>query len=153
MTARNVASGFKCLVRSALAWTIASALIALIGLCFIAWDHFSPKKKELRYAVATTPLIANVEGKPSALHIYYKSEEVSDVQSVQVFVRNTGDIPIRASDFDEPLTVAIAPGHLLDAHITSSFPANLPAAAKPSVSAASVSVAPLLLNPGDQFIG
>lgn len=113
------------------------------------------KKKELSYEIVSTTELVN-KSDPSIdekLTLYYDGSEIISAKSIVIRIANTGNIPITTSDFEGSDIVIHFNGNLVwVSSIVHKFPEdlNLKLTISPK-DAFYISIAPLLLNPGDEF--
>lgn len=132
-------------------WKWVAGFMAFAAASVAVWGAWHPKQKELSYAVSTVPLVNSISGTPNDLTISYAGQLVADVELIQVIFRNTGDIAIRRSDFDQPIRVSVSAARFLGATVSATSPANLPLSIGTPANEGAVRIEPLLLNPGDRF--
>jgi hypothetical protein len=124
-------------------------LAATVAVPFLSLRRERPRRG-LAYEVRSYPLALVRRQAQDRIQVSYEGHELHHPGLVAVRLRNRGNTPILASDFEEPLTVVLPPGaHLLDATIEDGSPADL--TPRLDTDATSVKVKPLLLNPRDEF--
>lgn len=86
----------------------------------------------------------------SVLKLTYNGDPVTRVTTATIEVSNSGTQPIQVADFERPLLIRFeAPSAVLAVTLTEREPGNL--APTLSLSSSTITVVPLLLNPGDRF--
>jgi hypothetical protein len=134
---------------SDLFWTIVAAIAAVVAIIVSVVLYIRSRQvKALAYQASDTALIR--EEAHDLVEILYEGRPVSDVHLVTVGIANVGNVPIRREDFEGDLVIEL-PGAptLLDAKLTGAIPRDLTPAV--SIAIDRVTIAPLLLNPGDIF--
>jgi hypothetical protein len=131
---------------------VASAILAALAVLVPIVIFLAGRPvKELSFAVvAQSTLVDVTESKLSDFELRFRGEKIRRLDSVTVRLRNSGNLPIEARDFERPIAINLANNALvLSASVSDSTPANV----SPALSTADhkVSIAPLLLNPGDDF--
>lgn len=133
-------------------WSAVSASAAVAGvlvplLLFI----LSRDSKELSVeTVSRSILVDFTDRRLSALKLTYKDVPVSRLTVVTIEVRNSGTRPIERTDFERPIVLRFQePSDILAVTVDEKIHQNL----EPTISSDvnSISIAPLLLNPGDRF--
>jgi hypothetical protein len=100
--------------------------------------------------ISDVPVVSVNDQYSDGLIIQYRGSPLSSLSVLDLRIRNNGTLPIRASDFEEPLALTFR-GHLLASpQINSAQPEML----RPEIALdpPTVKLKPLLLNPGDWFI-
>lgn len=83
-------------------------------------------KKGLAYRVRLSRLVTVSENIRSDLLILYRGETVDDVRQAEFRFENDRDQPIRAADFERPITVTFAtPTSVLSAQVVAVAPQSL----------------------------
>lgn len=117
------------------------------------WSAYFSDKKQLSYEVLLKRELTNLGSSESnwpGIKISYEGQDVSTGSFVTLAITNTGKLPIKREDFDSPITILISePDLIMSSKTTFSSPNNLDVALTKVKDG--ISVAPLLLNPDDQF--
>jgi hypothetical protein len=126
-----------------------------IGVVGIAVSVYLWRRGRVRPALSyrlTSPPVVNVHREvEDRISVFYDKERVADARLLDLRVTNTGNVDISATDFEEPLSVALG---------TSARVLNRPRVGKTvppelrphvSVNGQDLVIAPLLLNAGDSF--
>ncbi len=138
------------------------ATSAGIAVTLVLWT-MGLRNKEISYEiVSNTPLISLKEEVKDHIQIVFRNEPVHDVHLILVKVTNTGHIPIKASDFDEKLSINMdSEARILVAEIVETMPRNLEKRTKEdtetkslisSISNNQVVLNPVLLNYKDYIL-
>lgn len=109
------------------------------------------KNKELSYEIIGFSEIANVNFASDKLELTYDGKKINKLGLLSVRISNSGGVPIRHEDFERPILLKLGERpEILKSRMGQSLPTNL----KPQLTTVgtAVEVAPLLLNPGDNFI-
>lgn len=138
-------------------WGSIGAMIAVIGLVgSTIWAVIYRPRKTLSYEIiSSSTLVATIPAHHNVLKVLFNDSEVEEPAITIFRVRNSGNVPILANDFERPMAYGF-PGakRLLSAEIQSSQPASLqPYLELPDIviEFPAVTVNKLLLNPGDSF--
>lgn len=127
-------------------WVAAGVVIALLTLLATVWLlRMQSRRRGLAYEESKTSLVSVGEEVGERITVLYDDEPVRGVQVVTVRIFNSGDEPLRESDFDGPIRLDFgAPARILQAEVERTVPGNL----EPElyVADSAVSVQPLLLN-------
>lgn len=124
----------------------AIALVA-IGVSVYLWLR-GRQVKRLSYRLSSPPVVNIRSEAEDAITVLYEGQPVGDVRLLDLRVENTGNTEIREGDFQRPLSVALGEGAtVLRFEVGGTAPSDL----DPDVSIveADLTIAPLLLNPGD----
>lgn len=134
------------------AWQFIGTLLALIAIGISLWIVFAQrsKKRLLVETVAHVPLVAfDSKGIPG-LRIMFNDSPVENASVLLVRMQNIGNVPVLASDFEQPISLEFEEGaRVLNADIGQTKPKHLPI--KVAFADRSVLVERHLLNPGDAF--
>lgn len=122
-------------------------LLATVAVPFVSLRRERPRKG-LAYSLRIVPLAFVRADVHERIQLSFDGRPVPLAVLVTLRVRNSGNTPILPNDFQGPLTVALADS-LLDLRIDCTDPVELSPVTK--VDAGTVTVEPLLLNPGDSF--
>lgn len=134
-------------------WQFVGAVLALLTIGVSIWAYVlqKPRKRLLIERVARVPLITAGADHIPGLQILIDGHQIERATVVVVRVRNLGNSPLAASDFDSNLTLDFEIGSVvLDAQISGSTPEHLPITAERSANLVTFSKS--LLNPGDTFL-
>ncbi|MGO4521133.1 hypothetical protein AB4076_11010 [Dyella sp. 2RAF44] len=128
-------------------------LIALPGWFFArrGAKHTEPKA-ELSFGVIGQRVVAgSAESVAGKVKIIFDGQEVGRLSRVFIAWMNTGDLPVKATDFEGEMMVTLSGvKRLFSAQLSHSFPSSL----APSVSLRGndVTISPVLLNSGDYVV-
>lgn len=133
-------------------WQFIGVVLALatIALTVVVY-RLQRKKKELAFGVLTrSQLLAVSEETQGRIRVTFDGNPVSNISLILAAVRNTGNVPIRPEDFEQPLRIDFGEA----ASVLSSVITNQPPGrgAQIEQSPHHVVLPPVLLNPGDTVI-
>lgn len=133
-------------------WQFFGAFFTILGIFATIWIYRKQKqRKELTYKLISSSPILGVRGKITGeLRIIHNNRAVNQLQYIKLRVTNSGNVAIRATDFETPLVLSVKKGEILSADLADSTPNNIGVHIQ-SISASEVVIPPLLLNAGDQF--
>lgn len=136
-------------------YSILATLILPIALFVISpyWGSYFSDKKELSYEVLAQRELTNLGSATTAwpgIKILYQDQDVSTGSFLTLAITNTGKLPIKREDFDNPIVVHVPDSNSLLSYKTIySHPSNLDITL--SKVKEGFKIAPMLLNPGDSF--
>ena len=110
-------------------WQFVGAMLALLAIAVTIWAYFAqrPRKRLLVERVARVPLITVGADRIPGLQITIDGHQIERATVVVVLVRNLGNAPLAAKDFESSLTLDFEVGSVvLDAQISGSTPEHLP---------------------------
>jgi hypothetical protein len=127
-------------------------LIGLIGPIIALILYLANRRDtELSFGLISEAQLLDLSDSPvEGVQVLYRGESVGELTAATYHIENSGDLPIPARDFENPLIVKFtADARLLSLNVSAAEPENL----RPSVTKieGGFSVEPLLLNPGDSF--
>jgi hypothetical protein len=126
--------------------------LATVSLALIAIRQ-ARRRKELTYEIlSTTPLATLHEDMEGRIQIVFDGQPIRDVQLVLLKIKNSGNLPILSSDYEDPLRLRVnKSAKILSVGVVDTFPQSLNEKAKDSVEFNSerVKVKPILLNGSD----
>jgi hypothetical protein len=133
-------------------WTVLATVFAAVTIGVSIWlARRNRTRKDMSYEVNVTELVSVHSAASDAkgrIKIYFDDEEIEQVHLVEARIENTGNVPIKADDFDQPLMVELGENaRPLTVDVADVTPADLRATASSYKTGAVL--APLLLNPGD----
>jgi hypothetical protein len=131
-------------------WSVISAVAAVAALLVPFFLYIiGHQSKDLSVATVSRAVLVNLsEG--GSVTLTYNGTSVSHLTATTIEVRNDGTRPIERSDFERPLLIRFPKSSsILAATLGEKEPVDL----QPTVSleAGAITIAPLLLNPGDRF--
>lgn len=141
-------------VSSTLIISIISVLVAVVGIAigaFFARKQLS--RKRLSYSQQVTQLVNVHSEAKDRIKIFFGERQIQQAHLIEIGLKNTGNRPIKESDFERPLTVDLGGGFAMTAEIAEVNPPEL----KPEVvltgtaDRTGIQLRPLLLNPGDSL--
>jgi hypothetical protein len=132
------------------AWTVAATVLAAVAIGVSVYlSRRGRSRKELTYAKQVTQLVSIHDEGLGRISIHYEDEPVERAYLIELSLRNSGNVPIVEDDFDRPFTVTFGRATPMTLDIGETKPPEL----NPSLEMDenSVSIQPLLLNPGDEL--
>jgi hypothetical protein len=150
-------------------WSVGATILTALAIGVSIYFFIKQRqRKRLTYGVTITELVSVHGDAKDKIEIFYEREIVERVHLVEVTLKNTGNVAIPASDYEVPFSVGLGEGaEVLTAEVVRTEPAGLTAelefvkeprerdrnADEQSVEnvASTVTLKPLLLNPGDQL--
>lgn len=145
------------LVIAADSWAIVGTVAGVAGVCvalIVFWLQARRARKALGYEITHRPLVQVGHEARGKVEIRYDGVEVSDVNLLQVALRNVGRVPILREDFDRPVVVHLI-GHGRGSRVTL-LQSTLTVTSDPTsmnpdvdIQGNTISFQPVLLNPGD----
>ena len=127
-----------------------------IFLSFVAptliWLYIQKETRELRVSIkASIPVVSLNDQYSDGVEFFYKKEKVTSLDVVEIEVSNTGNTPIRSSDFEKPLELKYNGRVIGDAKIVNQNPSELEVIST-ITDDGTVLIEPLLLNSEDSFV-
>lgn len=140
-------------------WFDGKVVLALFSLAIAAGAFFwnwRRTRKKLSYADWSSPLIRHVKGQDLSgrLVLLLDGAEIRNVSQVTIRIINTGWIPIERKDFDSSIRIVFENlGEAVSKAFVNSNPSDLAIDFLEGTGETpkSISVVPMLLNPGDEF--
>jgi len=134
------------------AWQFVGAVVALFALGVSLWVYWAQRyrKRLLIDTVARVPLVTRGAKEIDGLEIFLNGRPIADAIVWVIRIQNIGNLPIVASDFEEPVSLSF----LDDAIVLSAKTGRYtPKDLRPRVGFAgnTVTLEGQLLNPGDSF--
>jgi hypothetical protein len=131
---------------------ITRSVLAVLAICvsFIIYQ-LNRKRKALSYRIVTKTTLFGVDKEIGGrVQVLLDGEPADKIGLVLIDIENSGNEPIKPEEFVRPLVFTFAPDtRVISADVTAMKPENLGAAV--SFEASSVTVAPLLMNSGDEM--
>jgi hypothetical protein len=128
---------------------LATVFVGVLGsLVTVFLYRKQQQRKSLTYAIKVTQLVSVHSEAQDHITIFYEGEQIERVHLVEVPLENSGNVPIIERDFERPLVVELGEGAEV---LTVEAPEVEPSEIEPvtTIDGTSVTVSPLLLNPGD----
>jgi hypothetical protein len=127
---------------------IVIAALALAALVVAILQH---RRKTLSYEIISrTPLLSVEEEVKGTLQILFDGKPVQDVYLVVARIINTGNVPIVATDYEDPVNLSFGENsQILTTDSSETNPDSLRAST--SIEKTNVVLAPILLNMGDSI--
>ena len=135
-------------------WQVLSVVLSAIAvLVSIAVAYVQSRRKRLVYFARSVPLVSVAEQVATDVTIAFRGQAVSNVRLIEFGFRNSGNVPIEAADFAEPVVLQMEPqSRVMSTDIVASVPPDLQIDFEVSPQDESeIKIEPLLLNPGDSF--
>jgi hypothetical protein len=136
-------------------WQFVGALFGLAALIVsLVIYHRQKQQKAFSYEIiANTPLLSVSEEIRSRVQISLDGKVVEDVRYLLVRCKNTGNIPILASDFVEAISIALQQqAAIISAEIIETIPKNLRSELEVSQEGNVVTLQPVLFNASDTVV-
>jgi hypothetical protein len=133
-------------------WVVVSALAAIAALIIpIVLFAVGRQSKALAVETISRATVADLTDPAlSLLRLTYNAHPVNQVTMVTIEVANRGTRPVEPRDFECPIVIHFeVPDSLLAVTLGEKDPRNL--APQIMSDASSITIAPMLLNPGDRF--
>lgn len=130
-------------------WQFIGAVLAIVAI-YVAMKQ--RQKKALGFQVLSkTALLTRSEELTRSVSITFESREVSDIGLWLVKVKNHGNVPIAANDFEVPLALTFGrEATILTTAVVDQHPTNLGATVQKQQNASVLGK--MLLNPGDYVV-
>ena len=125
---------------------IVIALFALLIPTYLSIRGNIRKELEVRY-LAQLSIVNPQATDEGDLEVRYKGDRILNLSKISGKIINSGNVPITASDIEEPIQFSISKGKILGARIIRTIPTGIRATA--SIDSSICLVRPGLLNPGD----
>jgi hypothetical protein len=135
------------------AWQFFGVLLAFIAIIVaIAIYYRQKQRKELAFGLLSARNLVTVSDQVAGrVQITFDGVPVKNIQLVVIGLKNSGDKPLLAADFERPVTVGFGSrAKVLSAGIAKQSPANL--GAEVIFRESQIQVSPLLLNSDDYLI-
>jgi hypothetical protein len=135
-------------------WQFVGALLALltiiIGAIYFLLDR---PVKDLQIEVLSNSPLISVEGDITKdIKILYKDQAVQTLSVVLLRIENTGNVPIRETDYSRPVLVSMSPdAEVGEFSIVETRPKDIDLSLK-KITPHQVELSKSLLNPGDQVL-
>lgn len=107
-------------VGSGIGFAVIAGVILLIVEYRTGWFAVRAKKELSYEIVSSTPLATLSEDAGDELKILYNNEEVRDVTSLVVRIKNTGKVPILSADYEQPIEI-ILDGLILRSRVVETY--------------------------------
>jgi hypothetical protein len=126
--------------------TIALAVVPPL----LIWFFFQRESFGLTAKIlADVPVVSVRQEYGREIEVRYRGSVVEGLRVIEIEIANTGTRPLERSAFDSPLSIGFGPAKVTDPLLIKSSPSSLKPVLR--VGNGAVTVAPLLLNPGDTF--
>jgi len=129
-----------------------SIFLMLMGIIVpVALYFFTLPGKTLSYQVISKSALIGSHDSIENIEIKIKGEVVDSAVIYLLKIKNSGTEPIKPKDFERPIVIKFAEkARIFNAQVKNKLPENISTSLK--VSGNKLSIAPLLLNPNDEFI-
>jgi hypothetical protein len=134
-------------------WQFVGALIALLSFAAAVLIYFMQKqRKELAFGHLSARTVLTVSDEISGrVSVTFDQRPVTNIRLVVVGLKNSGDRPILAADFERPLSVHFgAQARLLSVSVIKQSPTNLHAGVE--IDGNKLTLTPMLFNSGDHIV-
>lgn len=132
--------------------SITSIVVAIV-VPFLLYFFWQRKRKKLVYEIISiSPVVSYEIG--NKLELRFNGKTITEAYSVVIKFTNTGNQPIRDTDFKSPIKINSFGENILNAEVTGSNIPGLKQEAEWTISAgeqSQVTLKPLLLNPKDSI--
>ncbi len=140
------------MLKENLKWLI--ALVASIAAIIIPilYNTFTREQRSFSYEIISfDKLITLPQDHLSGLTLQYKGMPVEEPYLTIVKMQNTGNVPIKKTEFDKPISIKYKENvKVLEASITGKEPETIETSL--SIDTNQITLSPTLLNPGDSLI-
>jgi len=133
-------------------WQFIGAFLGLIAIAISVRIYYLQRgRKEITYEVLSNSPIVNVKNEiKSEIKIFYKNRPVEGINLIIIRFYNSGTLSISTHDFEEPIKLFLGDSaELINSEIIETKPEQLNP--KLNNEKDNITIAPLLLNPGDSF--
>lgn len=132
---------------------LVSLIVAVVGICVpIAWDYWKNTTDLTVRQTGKLPLLIEDRGLKK-LHIFYGTNEVTQITRFNFSLENTGRTPIRDRDIVIPIQICISDGNsFIDASIDKVEPTSVAATACLTNNNQNLLVQFPLANPADKIL-
>lgn len=132
------------------AWTALATLLAAVSIGVPIWLYRrSRSRKALSFGRKVTQLVDIHDEARGKISIRYEDRPVEQVYLVEIHLKNSGNVPILQTDFDQPLTLDLGEATPMTVDLGETVPEGL--APELEIEGNRVKLRPLLLNPGDEL--
>jgi len=132
------------------AGVIITVFLGLAAIAVPIWVYLKQRsRKDFSKEVQVTQLVNIHSEAKDRITIHYEGEQIKQVHLVEIDLENSGNVPIRAEDFERPLTIELGLGIPITVDVTSTTPNELEP--RLEVTPRGVELQPLLLNAGDSL--
>ncbi len=135
------------------AWQFVGAVFALVAIAVtVLLYYYQRERRELAFGVLyETQLLSVSTALANRAQISFDGHVVPNIRLVVLALKNSGNRPILASDFQSPFAMRFGEAERpLSVEVSKQFPADLDASVQ--LQDEQVLVQPLLLNPGDYLV-
>lgn len=125
----------------------------ILSIIAIIISIIQNKKKQLSYDIPYLyPLVKINKNVKNDFEVKYKGETIEQVCITELIIENTGNIPIRKEDFNEPIKIEIKNcSHIFNVELVETVPDNLVVIIDINNDTNLIYINPMLLNKNDSF--
>jgi len=133
-------------------WQFVGVVLALLSLACAFWIYWLQRQvKELAFGIISSRrLLAIDDDLSSRVTVQLDGKAVKSLHLLVFGLKNSGHRAITSADFQKPFEILFNAGQVISTEVASQLPPNLYPVLVPGID--SVSLQPLLLNPGDQVV-
>ena len=134
-------------------WQFVGVVFALVTIAVtLLMYYYQRERRELAFGVLyETQLLSVSTTLANRAQISFDGQVVPNIRLVVLALKNSGNRPVLASDFQSPFAVRFGDAaRPLSVEVSKQFPADLGATVQ--LQGEQLLVQPLLLNPGDYFV-
>ena len=131
-------------------WQVIAVILAVIAIAIpVILYWIQRQKRALSWqVVSNTPLLSIDKEIKENLEVLYNGKHVQDVQLIIAKIINTGNVPIKSTDYERPINFNFGENaRILTAEVTETSPDSLKASA--NVEGKKVILPPILMNNRD----
>ena len=131
-------------------WQFIGACVAFVTVVVsIALYELQQRRKDLTYTtISITPVLRIAEEVKGKLAIRFGDKSVQDLHRIVVKIKNSGNVPIRHTDYDSPVRFNFGvKAQILAIEVANANPASLQRSARAIIDGTDVVLTPVLLNP------
>jgi hypothetical protein len=133
-------------------WQFVGVVLALLSLASAFWIYWLQRQvKELAFGIISSRrLLAIDDDLSSRVTVQLDGKAVKSLHLLVFGLKNSGPRALASADFQKPFEIRFNAGQVISTEVASQLPPNLNPVLVPGID--SVSLQPLLLNPGDQVV-
>ncbi len=135
-------------------WQFIGTIIGIIAIIvsLVLYQMSQPIKRLQVEILSNSPVMSVNADISREIKILYKDKPVQTLSLILLRFENTGNQPIRESDYSEPIRISISPkGEIGEVTVQETKPKGIDFG--PTISASNqIDLAKVLLNPGDQAV-
>lgn len=131
-------------------WQFVGAVIAVMALLVGIWTNSRQSRKSLSYSLLVPSLVSVDQRIRGQVEILLDGKPIGAPSLLLLRITNTGNLPIRAGDFDKPL-VATVNGNIISVSVVDTYPQELREYLDWQQHSSQIEFEKVLLNRGDWF--